>query len=166
MTTAQPGPSRAPTPQGHPAAPPPRRRSRGVRRFGYLVAAGVNVLIFYLANVSPGWQAVPFLTDGVEQVLGLFNLSLAAGAVANLLFVLYDGAWFRAAWDLVLSVISLALSLEVYQVFPFDFSGLTYDLTGLMRFLVVLGVIGSAIGLLAAAVRFVRAVATAVAGRG
>lgn len=165
MTTAQPGPSRAPTPQGHPAAPPPRRRSRAARRFGYLVAAGANVLIFYLANISPGWQAVPFLTDGVEQVLGLFNLSLAAGVVANLLFVLYDGAWFRAAWDLVLSVISLALSLQVYRVFPFDFSGLSYDLTGLMRFLVVLGVIGSAIGLLAAGVRFVRAVATGVTGR-
>lgn len=165
MTTAQPGPSRAPTPQDHPAAPPTRRRSRAARRFGYLVAAGMNVVIFYLANVSPGWQALPFLTDGVEQVLGLFNLSLAAGAVANLLFVLYDGAWFRAAWDLVLSVISLALSLQVYRVFPFDFSGLAYDLTGLMRFLVVLGVIGSAIGLLAAAVRFVRAVATGV-GRG
>jgi len=165
MTTAQPGPSFTPTPQDHPAAPP-RRRSRAVRRFGYLVAASVNVLIFYLANIQPGWQTVPFLTDGVEQVLGLFNLSLAAGTVANLLFVLYDGAWFRAGWDLVLSVISLALSLQVYRVFPFDFSGLTYDLTGLMRLLVALGVIGSAIGLLAAAVRFVRAIAAAVTGRG
>ena len=133
-----------------------RRRGRGTRRLGYLVAAGVNALLWYLANVSPGWEAVPFLTAGTVEVLPLFNLALGVGLVSNLVYVLWDPPRLRALGDLVGAVVALALGVRVYRVFPFDFAGLSYDLTTLMRVVVVLGIIGSAIGILAALVALVR----------
>lgn len=133
-----------------------RRRGRGTRRLGYLVAAGVNALLWYLANVSPGWEAVPFLTAGTVEVLPLFNLALGVGLVSNLVYVLWDPPRLRALGDLVGAVVALALGVRVYRVFPFDFAGLSYDLTTLMRVVVVLGIVGSAIGILAALVALVR----------
>ncbi len=133
-----------------------RRRGRGTRRLGYLVAAAVNALLWYLANVSPGWEAVPFLTAGTVEVLPLFNLALGVGLVSNLVYVLWDPPRLRALGDLVGAVVALALGVRVYRVFPFDFAGLSYDLTTLMRVVVVLGIIGSAIGILAALVALVR----------
>lgn len=133
-----------------------RRRGRGTRRLGYLVAAAVNALLWYLANVSPGWEAVPFLTAGTVEVLPLFNLALGVGLVSNLVYVLWDPPRLRALGDLVGAVVALALGVRVYRVFPFDFAGLSYDLTTLMRVLVVLGIVGSAIGILAALVALVR----------
>lgn len=133
-----------------------RRRGRGTRRLGYLVAAAVNALLWYLANVSPGWEAVPFLTAETVEVLPLFNLALGVGLVSNLVYVIWDPPRLRALGDLVGAVVALALGVRVYRVFPFDFAGLSYDLTTLMRVVVVLGIIGSAIGILAALVALVR----------
>jgi hypothetical protein len=135
----------------------PRPRPRpATRRLGYLLAIGLDVLVWYLVNVRPGWQSVPFLTDGVEQLLGLFNLSLLVSAIANAVYLVVDPPRLRALGDLVGAVISLVLSIRVYDVFPFDFTGLGYDLTTLARVVVVLGVIGSALAVLAALVALVR----------
>ncbi len=146
-------------------APPPQRRSRGARRLGYAVAVVVNLVLWYLVNVRPGWEVVPFLTDGVEQLLWLVNLSLLAGAVANLAYIVFDAPWFKAAGEVVLAIISLALSVTVFEVFPFDFTGLSYDLTTLARVVVALGVLGSAMGLAVSVVAFVRAVARGLSGQ-
>lgn len=133
-----------------------RRRGRGARRLGYLVAIAVNVAIWYLANVSPGWQVVPFLTPQTVEVLPLFNLSLLVGAVSNAVYVLWDPPRLRALGDLVGAVVALALGVRVYRVFPFDATGPSYDLTTLVRVVVVLGIVGSAIAVVAALVALIR----------
>lgn len=125
-----------------------RRASRPARIAGYVVAVLVNLAMWLLVYVWPGWEAVPFLSDEVPRVLGLFSLSVFASAAANLAYIAYDPRWFKAAGELVVSVIGLALAWRVLAVFPFDFTGLGYDLTALARVVVVLGVVGSAIGVL------------------
>lgn len=132
------------------------RRSGAGRRIGYLVAVVVNVALWYLANVRPGWQAVPFLTGETEQVLGTFNLAVVVGAVSNALYVLWDPPRLRALGDLVGAVVGLVLTVRLYGVFPFDFSDLPYDLTTLVRVLLVVGIVGAAIGILASLVALVR----------
>jgi hypothetical protein len=101
--------------------------------------------VLVAANVWPGWDAVPFLSDEVPLVLGLVNLSLVATIVANVVYVAADPPWLTAAGELVLSVISLAVAWRVAAVFPFDFTGLGYDLTTLARAAVVVALVASAI---------------------
>lgn len=133
---------------GEPMVGRRRRPARLARIAGYLFTAVLMGVVWFAANVWPGWEAVPFLSDEVPLVLGLVNLSLLATAVVNLVYVAADPPWLTAAGELVLSVISLAVAWQVAAVFPVDFTGLGYDLTTLARIAVVLALVGSAIAVL------------------
>src|SRR5690242_20164171 len=85
-----------------------RPRPPTARRTRYIVAAAVNVVLLFLVNVSPGWEAVPLLTGKMTLVLGLVNLSMVAGVIANHLFALYDARWFKALGDLLITGVGLA----------------------------------------------------------
>ena len=126
------------------------RPAPGVRRFGYVVAATANALVLYLVNDRPGWDAVPFLTDDTTLVLGAVNASIAAGLVANLLYLLADPPRLRALGDAVTTAVGLYAMVRVWQVFPFD---VTDGWTTLLRVLLVVGIAGSGIALVSAFVR-------------
>jgi hypothetical protein len=132
------------------------RRRRRSPRVGYVVAVLVNAILLYLVNVAPGWEAVPFLTPQMTELLPLLDLALIVGAVSNLVYVVWDPPRLRALGDLVGAVVALVLGLRTYQVFPFDFSTLSYDLTTLARIVVVLGIVGAAAAILGALVALVR----------
>jgi hypothetical protein len=125
------------------------------RRVGYAVGAVVNVALLVALNVWPGWDAVPFLTADFEQVLGLVNLSLAVGFLTSVANLALDSFGAKALGDLATNVIGFAVSIRMLQVFPFDFSG-GFDWTLIVRILLVLGVVGSFFGALAAVVRLLR----------
>jgi hypothetical protein len=129
--------------------------SRVGRRVGYAIGALVNVALLVALNVWPGWDEVPFLTADFEQVLGLINLSLAVGFLTSVANVALDSFGAKALGDLATNVIGLVVSVRLLQVFPFDFSG-GFDWSWIVRFLLVLGVIGSLFGAGAAVVRLLR----------
>jgi hypothetical protein len=120
---------------------------------GYVVAVIVNVVIWVLLNVSPGWQAVSFLTDDVTDVLWLVNLSLGASILVNLAYLIYDAPWFRSLGQLIISLIGVAVAYEVLVVFPFDLAG-GWEL--LARVVLVIAVLGSAVGAIVELVRLIR----------
>jgi hypothetical protein len=126
------------------------------RRFGYLIAAAINGVFLYLINVSPGWQAVSFLTDDTSRVLGLVNFSILANIAANLLYVIYDARWWKATGDLVTTGIGLIVMTRIWNVFPFDFSDSAFDWTFLARLLLVIGMVGATIGMVVQLVLLVR----------
>ena len=95
---------------------------RAGRRFGYTVAIAVNVGLIYVVQNLLEWDWIPFLTGDFEQLVGIVTVSLVASAVANLLWIAYDGAWFRSAGQLMLNAIGLAVAIRTYRVFPFDLS--------------------------------------------
>lgn len=130
------------------------RHSTTARRFGYLVAAAVNLL--FLVLVWPGWAALPFLTEEFTRVVGLLSASLVVGAVANLVYVVADPPWVRSLGQLVVSAISLAVTVRLLQVFPFDFSRWSFDPSWLARLLLWLGIFGTVVGMLTELVRLVR----------
>jgi hypothetical protein len=101
-------------------------------------------LLLYLVNVRPGWEGLSFLTDETSQVLDLVNLSLWAGVVANLVYVLVDRPVVKAVGDPVTTAIGLVAIVRVWQVFPFDFGGWWFDATTLVRVLLVIAAVGSA----------------------
>lgn len=141
-----------PSPLGPPGSDPGvgrrRRPARPARIAGYLFTVVLMGVVWFAANAWPGWEAVPFLSDEVPLVLGLFNLSLVATAAVNVVYVAADPPWLTASGELVLSAISLAVAWQVAAVFPVDFTGLGYDLTTLARIVVVVALVGSAIAVL------------------
>ncbi|HEY7719895.1 MAG TPA: hypothetical protein VH915_14125, partial [Pedococcus sp.] len=134
------------------ATAPRTRAPTASRRLGYLVAVAVNGVLVYLLNVSPGWQAVPFLTDETPQVLGVVNASLLAGVVANLIYLVRDPRWLRAVGDLVTTAIGLAAMVRIWQVFPLQFEEQGVPWETIARVLLAIGIVGSAIAIVAALV--------------
>ena len=138
------------------------RRSRRTpsparRRFGYAIGALVNVLLLYLVNVWPGWQILPFVTGGMLEVLPWINASLAVGIVVSLIDVIFDRRWLKAIGDLATTSIGLVALVQLWRVFPFDFGGTTFPWEWLARAVLVIGMIGSAIGIVVQVVILVRA---------
>lgn len=127
------------------------------RRFGYVVAATLNLVFLFVVNVSPGWESLGFLTERTRDVLWLVNLVLVASVVANLLYSAYDPPWFRALGDVVTTSLGLASTIRIWQVFPFDFdtSSVPWDLVA--RWALGVGIFGAVVGIIVGMVRLVRA---------
>jgi hypothetical protein len=139
----------------------PTRPSAATRRVGYGAAAVINAVVIYLVNVSPGWEELSFLTDDTHQVLGLVNVSLVAGAAANLVLMFTDPAWLRAAGGLVTTALGVAATARLWQVFPFDFGDAANDWTPWVRVALAVGIAGGVIGLLAHGAALVKSIAAA-----
>lgn len=137
-----------------------RRPTAAARRLGYAIAMVVNVVLLYLVNVSPGWDAVPFLTHDTTQVVGWVNASIGAGIIANALYLAMDPRWFRALGEIVVTAIGLAALVKLWQVFPFAFDdeGTPWHL--ITRWVLAIAMAGSAIGIITNLVAFLRALAT------
>jgi hypothetical protein len=137
------------------STPSARRNTSASRRLGYLIAILLNLVLAYLVNVWPGWQEVSWLTADTQDVLGVVNLSLLAGAVVNLAYLVYDHPWFKALGDLVTTAIALAVVVQVFAVFPFDFSAYSFDWTAVARVVLIFAIVGTAIGTAVSLVLFV-----------
>ena len=122
---------------------------------GRLAGAVVNAALLGAVHVWPGWEVVPFLTAETPAVLGAVDAMLVAGIVVNLVLVGRHPAWMTPAGTFVTSTVGLVATLRVLQVFPFAF-GPGFDWAPVVRVLLVLGVVGSAIGALVAVAQLVR----------
>lgn len=141
-----------------PAVRRPRRSRPGpaARRVGYVFAALFDALFLWLLHRWPGWEAVPFLTPQFADVLWLVDLSLWVGLAANLVYLVRDPRWLTALGGLATTGVGLAAAIRLWQVFPFDLGD---GWTGLVRVAIVLGIVGSVIGVLVNAVTVVRSLA-------
>jgi hypothetical protein len=139
-----------------------RGAGTAVRQIGYLLAVLINIGILFAVNVVPGWDVLPFLTADTGRVLPVVNLSLVVGAVANLAYVAYDSGWFKPFGDLIIAAVGLAALARIWVVFPFDFSAYSLNWGLVTRVVLVIAIVGSAIGTLAQLFGLVRE----VVGRG
>jgi hypothetical protein len=141
-----------PTTEHHPPARVTGHPRDTASRAGHAVAAVVNLVILFLLNVRPGWEALPFLTVETTQVLDVVNLSLWVTVVAELSYVLVRAAPWRAAGDAVTTGVGLAAIVRIWQVFPFDL-GTGWEVVA--RVLLAVAAIGSVVGVAVALSRFV-----------
>ncbi|MEU4689912.1 hypothetical protein [Actinoplanes sp. NPDC023714] len=123
------------------------------RRTGYGVAAALAVVMLYLINGAPGWDAVPFLTADTAGVIPLVNLSLIVGLVVDLTELVADPPWLVALGGILSTAAGLPALIALWRVFPFDFGTAAFDWALLTRVVLVVGVAGSVIGLIAQSVR-------------
>lgn len=107
-------------------------------QFGYLVAIVVNGLLLFAFNNIGEWDLLPFLTEELDQLLWLINLSLGASIMVNAVYLSYDPDWFKSMSQIGLNLIALIVTWNIYRVFPFDFA--PYDFNWELATRVVLGV--------------------------
>jgi hypothetical protein len=124
---------------------------------GYAVAIVVNAVALYIAVNLLAWDWLPFLTAAFASVLPLLRMSLLATIAVNVAYLWHDPPAFRSAMQIVLSAIAVAVTLRVYDVYPFDFSryGPAWDVAA--RVLLMLAIAGTIIGIVVEVVRFARA---------
>lgn len=134
-----------------------RRPSVRTRRAGYLVGVVLNGVLLILVNAWPGWDVLPFLTPAFPTVLGLVDLTLVAGLVTGLVQLWQDPEWLVALNGVVTTCAGLAALARLWQVFPFDFTGSSFDWALTARIVLVVGLAGSVIGLLAQVAALTRA---------
>ncbi len=125
-----------------------RQPSRQARRGGNVASIVINAVLLYLINAHPGWQSASFLTPAAAQVIGLVNLTLVAGIVANAVYFVADPKWLRAAGDLATLTITLVTTVRIWEVFPFAFHGSLAYWSTVVRVLLIVGVVGVSIGIL------------------
>jgi len=131
------------------------RRSNAVRHPN-LATIIINAVLLYLINAHPGWQSVSFLTPATPQVIGLVNLALAVGIAVNVLYFAVKPRWLRAIGDLIMLIIGLITALRIWQVFPFAFHGSAAYWSTIIRALLVIGIAGTCLAILASLVVLVR----------
>jgi hypothetical protein len=133
------------------------------RRMGYVAAIAVNLVMLYIVNNLLEWGWVPFLTAEFERLVGFINFSLAATIVTNLAWFGYDAEWFRSLAQICLNLITGVVAVRTYQVFPFDFSNYEFAWGPIARFVIIIGLVGIAIGTVVELVKLVRSGVRALA---
>ena len=116
------------------------------RRVGYLVAASLNATLLWIAHHLLDWSWPAFLTGAFEDLLPFVTVSLVATVVVNLIWIAWDPTWFRHLAQLGLNLIAVVVTVRTWQIFPFDFSAYPSWWETVARVLILLGIVGSAIG--------------------
>ncbi|WP_194793261.1 hypothetical protein [Raineyella fluvialis] len=143
--------------------PRPERARPRPTSGGYAASILINAALYYLINVRPGWQAVPFLTPDTTMVLGIVNASIITTLVANAIYLVADLRWLRALGGVATSAVALVALFAIWRVFPFAFPegavdvlGITFDWARLARWILAVGIIGSIIGVIVSVTLFFR----------
>ena len=130
------------------------RIGSGAKRVGYAVAAALNAVFLWIAHQLLDWGWPGFLTEEFERLLPVVTVSFAVSIAANLWFVWDDTGWRKPFGQLVDAITGFVAAWRTWVVFPFDFSDGT-DWSWLARTVVVVGIVGTAIGVLVYAAQLV-----------
>jgi len=122
------------------------------RHFGYAVAILINLAMLIFVQYILDWGWLPFLTDEFAELIPWISLSLIAAIAASLVYQFNDTRTVKSTGQILVNLISLFVTYQVYQVFPFDFSGYSFDWEIVARILLIVGMVGAGIGVLAEAV--------------
>jgi hypothetical protein len=126
------------------------------RRFGFGIAVVINVALLVVVQNLTSWDVLPFLTTEFDSVVAWISLSLIVGIVANFLYIVNDDQRLRSVGDLVTNLVSLVVTWRVFQVFPFDFSAYEFDWDLVARIILVVAIVGTFAGAIAAVTRLAR----------
>ena len=121
---------------------------RTTRRIGYGVAIAVNAALLVIVNNILDWGWFAWLTEDLNDVLPLINLSLVASIVANMAYFVNDSGVFKGILELVLNTISLIVVIRLLQVFPFDFSAYSSTWETATRWILIVAIVGISVALL------------------
>ncbi len=146
-----------PEPRSH-AAKAPNTRSN------YIVSIVFNGIFLYVVNKVPDWNIV-FITGRFSEVLWALNLSIVFQLVGNGVLYVYHPLAMHHLVQTLLSGVSALAAYTIWKVYPFALVRLVPSISWLdtfFRWVLLVGVVGTAIGGVVNLVKFLR---LAVAGR-
>lgn len=139
-------------------APTRTRVHNPARRLGYSIAIAVNAAMIYVVSNLQEWETLPFLTTEFDRLLPLIVLSLVASVVVNVFYLWDDAPHIKSTGQIVTGVIGLFVAARTWTIFPFDFSNDEFNWETTARVILVVSIIGLALGILVEAARLVRSV--------
>jgi hypothetical protein len=87
----------------------------------FIAVIVVNLIFLYIVNNLLSWN-LSFITSSFQDVLWIFNLSITATIVGNMLFLIYHPTWLRSIIQIILNILGFLVVYYLYTVFPFVFS--------------------------------------------
>ena len=136
-----------------------RRPSQGTRRLGYGISIGVQITLLIVVNNLVEWDILPFITEEFNDVVPYVNVSLVASIVVNAVYFAFDPRWFKSLSQAILNVVSLVVIVQTYRIFPFDFSGSSFNWTAVTRVCLVSLMVLVGIGVIGEVVKMFQALA-------
>jgi hypothetical protein len=131
----------------------PRRRMTD-----YIFAVIFNIAFLVVVNKVPDWNIV-FITDSFPDVLWALNTSIAVSLAGNLILIFFHPRFLHHLLTAVFSVFGILATSVLLSVFPFEFAELVGEwLNILVRIVLIVGIVGSAIGVVVNIVKAVGAV--------
>lgn len=127
------------------------------RRTGYVVAILINLAFWLVVVNALEWGVFPWLTDDFSTVVPWIGSTLAATAALNLVYMFKDTQPLRSLGQIVINLIAIVATSQVFRVFPFDFSPYGFDWEVLARLVLVLAMVGAGIGVIAETVKLASA---------
>lgn len=132
------------------------RMTLGAERFGYLVAAALNGVFLWISHQLLHWEWPGFLTQEFDDLLPVVTFSFVVGIGANVLYAWNDAHPIKPLGEMATAATGFAVALRTWQVFPFDFSAHDTNWAWLVRLIIVVAAIGTAIGFVAESVKLAR----------
>lgn len=120
------------------------------RRVGYAFGIVCALLFLWLIGNFDNW-GWKFITDEWSQVDRVVRISIIIDLIAYGVFLVYDGRLVYYLGKLVSNAFSIYVSIQMFQVFPFDFDFLFGGwgwLNSVFPILIILGIGGLGIALI------------------
>lgn len=129
--------------------------SRLVQKRGENITNVVMATVFaVVVNMLPDWN-IGFLTPALAAVLPAVTLSLVVDGASHLSLAFYSPRYLHHALHALMAGFSFNAARVVYNVFPFDFSGVpALPLDLLAKIALIVGMVGSGISLVVNGIRF------------
>jgi hypothetical protein len=137
-----------------------RRPTRGTRCLGYGISIGVQAALLIVVNNLVEWDILPFITEEFNDLVPYITVSLVASIVVNAVYFAFDPRWFKSFGQAILNAISLVVIVQTYRIFPFDFSGSSFNWTAVTRVCLVALMVLVGIGIIGEGVKMFQALAT------
>ena len=123
------------------------------RTLGLVTAIAVNLVLLWVVRNLGDWDLLPFLTADYDRIVGPLTIGILTTIAGRALQIVLPGRRAGILIDGVVTAVGFFVLLRILRVFPFDFDpdGFRWDLV--VRFVLIVGLIGSAIGVLVAPLR-------------
>lgn len=127
-------------------------KEKEAKTSGFVAAIIFNIIVWYVVNNILSWN-LGFIAPSFQDVLWIFNISIIATIIANILFLVYHPGWFRSIIQIILNILGFLVCYYLFTIFPFTFSQEAYSLV--LQILLVLGMIALIIASLVEVVRLI-----------
>jgi len=97
------------------------------RRLGYGVAITINVAMLIVVQFILDWGWLPFLNAEFADLIPWISLGLVATILANLVYEFNDSVVVKSTGQIMTNLVSIFVTYQVFLVFPFHFSGSTFN---------------------------------------